>query len=321
MRMNRGLVFWGIALVTAGLVALAIQTGVIPEETARQAWRLWPVVLIVAGIAVIAGRTPFAMLASVVAGLVVGGLVGTLVAGWPDGLSIGCGGELEDGLVTSGDFTAEAADVELNLDCGELTVAMGDGDGWTVDARHAPDAEPTLDSDADSLHLESEAGTSFLGFGDARQAWDVTLPSDVELAVQIAANAASSRLDLAGGLLSTLAIDANAGEVIVELGGASVEQLTVEANAGSIGVTVDESTTADASVQINAGSLELCVPDGASVAITINDDNVTFSHDLDESGLTQDGDTWRSDDGPADIAMDIQGNAASLSYNPDGGCS
>lgn len=320
MRMNRGLAFWGIALVTAGLVALAIQAGFIAEETARQAWRLWPLVLIVAGIAVIAGRTPFAMLASVVAGLVVGGLVGTLVAGWPDGLSIGCGGETDDRITAEGEFSGTAG-VELDIDCGELDVAMGDGSAWHVDARHASGAEPDLESGADSLRVEAEAGTSFLGFGDARQAWDVTLPSDVELALDVSANAASSRLDLAGAVLSTMAVNANAGEVMIDLGGASVEEMTVEANAGSLGVTVDDSTVANASVQMNAGSLELCVPDGASVAITVNDDNVTFSHDLDESGLTQDGDSWRTDDGPTDVEFDIEGNAASLSYNPDGGCS
>jgi hypothetical protein len=321
MRMNRGLVFWGIALVTAGLVALAIQTGIIPEETARQAWGWWPVVLIVLGIAVIAGRSPFAMLTSIVAGLVVGSLVGTLVAGWPDGLSIGCGGQTDDQIAADGAFEAAAADVELDFDCGELAVAMGDGSGWRVDARHAAGAEPSLESGADSLRVEADAGTSFLGFGDARQAWDVTLPAEVELALGVSANAASSRLDLAGALLSTLTIDANAGEVILDLAGASVEDMNVEANAGSLGVTVDESTVASASVQMNAGSLELCVPEDATVSISVNDDNVTFSHDLDDSGLTRDGDTWRSGDDPVDVAFEIQGNAASLSYNPDGGCS
>ena len=71
MRVNRGLVFWGVALVTAGAVALAIQSNLIAGETAREAWRLWPVVLIVIGVAVISARTPFAMVATLAAGLVV----------------------------------------------------------------------------------------------------------------------------------------------------------------------------------------------------------------------------------------------------------
>ena len=50
MHVNRGLVFWGVALVTAGAVALAIQTGAIEAESAREVWQYWPVVLIVIGV-------------------------------------------------------------------------------------------------------------------------------------------------------------------------------------------------------------------------------------------------------------------------------
>ena len=50
MQVNRGFAFWGVALITAGAVALAIQTELIPAESARQAWRLWPLVLIIIGL-------------------------------------------------------------------------------------------------------------------------------------------------------------------------------------------------------------------------------------------------------------------------------
>lgn len=86
MQVNRGFAFWGVALITAGVVALAIQAGLVPDETARQAWRLWPIVLVVIGLSVIASQTPFALVATMLAGLVVGGLAGTFVAGVPEGL-------------------------------------------------------------------------------------------------------------------------------------------------------------------------------------------------------------------------------------------
>ena len=56
MRVNRGLIFWGVALVTAGAVALAIQYDIVAGESAREAWRLWPIVLIVIGVAVISAQ-------------------------------------------------------------------------------------------------------------------------------------------------------------------------------------------------------------------------------------------------------------------------
>jgi hypothetical protein len=317
---NRGLIFWGVALITAGAVALAIQSEVIAGDSARQAWRLWPLVLIVIGLAVISARTPFALVATLVAGLAVGGLGGTLVAGWPDGFPIGCGGDVDSQATSDGEFTADAATVELDLDCGEMAVSTGPGTTWRVDARYASGAEPVIDTEAGRLGVQVESG-GFFGFADARQDWDIVLPTDPELALDLSTNAASSTLDLDGATLSEASIDANAGEVRLGLDGAEVADLSIDANAGSIRITVDETTAVAGSVEMNAGSLELCVADGTNVAITVTDDNITFSHDLDESGLTREGGTWRSGDGAADVTFTIEGNAASFSYNPQGGCS
>ena len=33
MRINTGLIFWGVALITAGVVALAIQAGALADES------------------------------------------------------------------------------------------------------------------------------------------------------------------------------------------------------------------------------------------------------------------------------------------------
>ncbi|HET9417010.1 MAG TPA: DUF5668 domain-containing protein [Candidatus Limnocylindria bacterium] len=321
MRVNRGLVFWGVALVTAGAVALAIQSDLIAGDTAREAWRLWPIVLIVIGVAVISARTPFALVATLAAGLVAGGLAGTLVAGLPDGMAIGCGGETDSRTAANGDFTAASARVELDFDCGDLAVAMDQGTAWNVEARYGSDSEPQISSDAGSMRVELRDAGGFIGFNDSRQDWDVTLPLDVELALDVDANAASSTLDLDGGALSEVAIDANAGEVRLGLGGTAVDDLSIDANAGSITMTVDQATTAIGRIEMNAGNLDLCVGDGVAIAITLNEDNITFSHDLDDSGLTRSGDTWRSGDGTADVTLEIQGNAASFTYNPDGGCS
>ena len=318
MQMNRGLVFWGVALITAGAVALAIQAQLIPADSARQAWRLWPLLLVVIGLAVIASRTPFGGVATVMAGLVAGGLAGTLVAGAPDGLSLGCGGEPTESITAEGSFATDG-EVELDFDCGELDVSTQAGTAWSVDARHGSDAEPQIRSAADSLRVRAEGG-GFIGFTEGRQAWDVVLPTDATLSLTVDSNAASARLDLANANLSNLAIDANAGEVNLALPGADVRELSIDANAGSVSIEADDSTRLVGSVEMNAGSLELCTPDDAAIAITIADENVTFSHNLDEAGLTRQGDTWSSGDGQADLRLDVSGNAASFNLNPGGGC-
>jgi len=318
VQINRGLVFWGVALVTAGAVALAIQAGLIPADAARQAWRLWPLLLVVVGLAVIASRTAFGTVATVLAGLVAGGLAGTLVAGVPDGLSLGCGGEPTESVTADGSFATDG-EVELDISCGELQVSTQAGTAWSVVARHGADEEPQVTADADSFRVTAEGG-GFIGFTDGRQDWDVVLPIDAALGISVDSNAASAVLDLEDADISTLAIDANAGEVNLALPGAEVRELSFDANAGSISIDVDDATRLDGSVEMNAGSLELCAPDGLAIAITIDDENVTFSHNLDESGLTQTGDTWSNDDAEPQLRLDVSGNAASFTLNPGGGC-
>lgn len=316
MKVNRGLVFWGIALVTAGAVALLIQSGTIEGDRARDVWQYWPVALILIGLAIIAARTPFALVTTVLAGLTVGGLAGTLVAGWPDGFSFGCSGNLGESRTETGVFSGRA-EVDLEFNCGDLAVTTSDDGGWEVNARFASDAEPEITSGENSLRVHAEGGPWFT---DSRQAWDVVLPTNVDLALDVSANAASSTLDLTDASLAELNLDANAGDVVLDLPGADVTAFELNANAGSLSVLVDDATTADGSMSVNAGSLELCAGDGVAFAITIEDPNVTFSHNLDESGLDRSGDTWRSTDGTPDIELDVEGNAGSFTLNPDGGC-
>lgn len=322
MQANRGLVFWGVALITAGAVALAIQSGVISGEAARDVWRFWPIVLVIIGLAIIAARTPFALVVTLLAGLVVGGLGGSLVAGWPDGISIGCGGEPTERLADQGSFAGGGAEVELDFNCGELAVSTAAGSDWSLDARHGSGDAPEVRSSDDALRVIHHGGSgAFFSAAEAREEWDVTLPADTELDLAIDANAASSELDLTDAAFSALGVDANAGEVHLALDGSSVDDFSISTNAGSVSMTVDTETELSGSIGMNAGSFELCVPDGVAIEITVEDANITFSHDLDESGLSQSGDTWRSEDGAADVRLSLEGNAASFSYNPDGGCS
>lgn len=318
MRINRGLVFWGVALIAAGVMALLLQSGAITDDVARQAWQLWPVILIVIGLAVIAGRSPLALAATVIAALTVGVLAGSLIGGLPDGLGIGCGGEVDELATEEGTFTG-AAGVTLHLNCGELKVSTAPGDAWNVEAGYAGDARPRIEAAEGSLRVEHAGGGRFFVFGNDRQEWDITLPSEVAITLEISANAASVQLDLADADLPGLSLEANAGLVDMNLAGSQVEDLEIGANAGSVRITTDAATRLWGRVSVNAGSLELCAPDGASLLITI-EDNLTFSHNLDDRGLFQSGDTWSTRRGLVHIQLEVEGNAGSFSLNPSGGC-
>ena len=83
MHINRGLLFWGLALITAGVVALAAAQGWIDLPIMADLWNFWPVILIVIGLAIVLSRTPFAVIGVVVAALVVGFAAGAVIAAGP----------------------------------------------------------------------------------------------------------------------------------------------------------------------------------------------------------------------------------------------
>lgn len=274
--------------------------------------------LIVVGVAIIAARSPFGMVATLVAGLAVGGVGGALVVGAPIGF--GCAGEPDQRTTSDGSFADGQARVEVDFSCGDLAISMQEGDAWSLDARHGSGSEPAVADEGDSsLGLVSE-GDGFLGAGD-RQEWQLALPTDVTLDLSVDANAASSTLDLAGGRFATLSVGVNAGDVTLDLSGATADELDAELNAGSMTMILDAETRGTSTLGVNAGSIALCAPDELALAITIAGDNVTFSHNLDEGSLQRSGETWRSGSGPAAVELRVEGNAASFSLNDEEACS
>lgn len=321
MHLNRGLLFWGLALVTAGATALSVQQGYIDRDVVADAWRLWPVILIAIGLSIVLARTPYSVLGTILAALVLGVAGGALVTVGP---SVGCTGNVPTDLdAQSGDFSGDRASVNLEFNCGELNVAMDSGNGWTAGTASTGNREVVLRADGESLQISATNEEGF-NWNGGKQRWDVGLGSELAYELRVGANAADANLDLAGGTFDRLEIDPNAASLFIDLSGTTVGDLDMSMNAGSAEIQTDADTALAGRFTMNAGSFELCVPDEAALRITVADANFTFSHNLDNSGLTRSGDSWTSDafDG-ADTFIDLrlEGNAASFTLNPDGGCS
>ena len=318
MHMNRGLVFWGVALVTAGVVALAVQQGYLDRDALAGAWRLWPVILIALGVSIVLSRTPFAVLGTIATALVLGVAGGALVTVGPGIAS--CGGpEPTDMTTRAGTFSIGAASVDLHFNCGTLTVGMTDGDGWSVAAGQRGGEDARVEATGSSLTVKS-ADRSFVGGGEQR--WEVTLGSKLTYSLSIDVNAADAELELAGGTFSALSLDPNAGSMALDLAGASVDELGLSLNAGSASVSVDTESAVAGRLGLNAGSIELCAAPGTALRLVVQD-NITFSHNLDDSGLIRSGKTWATDGFDAasrTVDLQLEGNAASFTLNPEDGC-
>jgi hypothetical protein len=321
MHLNRGLLFWGLALITAGATALAVQQNIVDRDLVADAWKLWPVILIAIGLSIVLARTPYAVLGTILAALILGVGAGALVSVGP---SVACTGNVPGDLTTeSGDFTGDAAAVNLEFNCGELNVAMAEGTGWTAGTASDGNREIVLEGDGDSLDVSATNEEGF-NWDGGKQRWDIGLGSELAYELRVSANAADTTLDLGGGTFDRLEIDPNAAALKIDLSGSTVGDFDMSMNAGSAKIQTDAETALAGRFTMNAGSFELCVADDAALRITVADSNFTFSHNLDDSELTRSGETWTSDafDG-ADTFIDLrlEGNAASFTLNPDGGCS
>ncbi|HET9457959.1 MAG TPA: DUF5668 domain-containing protein [Candidatus Limnocylindrales bacterium] len=317
MRIRRGLLFWGLFLIPLGGMSLLVRSGVISAETVANAWRLWPLVLIVLGAMIVVGRTRAALLGTALGALILGTAAGGAIAGgtfWlPAVGDCGPGGALTDRGDGRGTF-AEPATVRLDMHCGSVDLGTASGSEWTWQAAYNGDP-PIATAAADRLTLRAPDGGP-----ERRQDWTVEVPAGLLHEVDLSTNAGGSTLDLSGATLSRVAADVNAGDLLVDAGQASVEQLNVSMNAGRMRITLGESGSVSGSLSVNAGAIELCVAPGAELRFRVNE-QLTFVHNLSNRGFGRDGQVWSlAGTSGQRVDLTVEGNAASFTLNPEGGC-
>lgn len=319
MMLHRGLLFWGLALITGGAVALAAQQGYIDRDLLAGAWRLWPLILVAIGVSILVSRTPFAVVGTILAALLVGGAGGALIAVGP-GVAA-CGGADPSSLTTESGQFGDVAEVTLDFNCGSLDVATTDDAEWTVRTGHQGGDAAEITADSDSLDVESRRNDQWWGGG--RQRWIVGLPAQTSYQLSVSPNAADTTIELGGGRFVAVSLHPNAGSLTLDLTDARVDSLNLSLNAGSAAIIIGQAMTMEASMSVNVGAIEVCTGEGVALQVTTHA-NITFSHNLDESNLSQGGDSW-STSGYADAAdrvhINLEGNAGSFTLNPEGGCS
>jgi hypothetical protein len=319
-RVSRGAVFWGAAFITAGIVVLAIQQGWITEQVLSDAAQWWPLFLIGAGVAIIFAGA-LGVLATAAAGILLGVLVGGLIGGGAANLSTACGpgdpGPLE--AWEEGSFSG-SADVEIDLNCVTLEVAGGAGSDWAIEAASETAGRLELSAGGDGFELQSDDANVL---GD-RLHVGVTLPAGEGTNLSSALNAGEATFDLSAGQWGSIDLEGNAVAIDVDLSGASSDGFAGSMNAGAMSIVLDEDTDVGSlSLSANAGAFEVCVPDEVGVEVRV-ESSVATGHNLDEAGLTQDGDVWRTPSyasASTQIHIVFSGNAAAFTFNPEGGCS
>jgi len=318
MRVRRGLLFWGLFLIPLGGITLLVRAGVLDAERLTDAWRLWPLILVGIGLAIVVGRSRTAVIGTAVVALVVGSLGGAALASghlWIGAVSdcAVASGPADQHVQRSGAFDGTAA-VRVSLDCGSVTVTTEQRGDWQLDAAFRGPA-PQVEASAGRLDVRVPGGV-----GPRRNDWTLGLPATSIGSMTLTANAAAATLSLADTHLTSLDGEMNAGDLRIDLTRGAIDDLDLSMNAGRIRLD-SGSSGLDGEVSLNAGAFDLCVPDDVGLRFHVVD-QLTFGHNLAARGLQRSGDDWtRAANGSAGvIALSIDGSAASFTLNPTGGC-
>lgn len=327
MHVNRGMLGWGVFLIALGGVPAAVRDGLVDASVASRAWELWPLLLVGVGLGLALARTPAAIAGGVVVALVFGLMGGGLIAagiGNGGGLAI-CGsgstGQASTRPAAHGTFT-DVADVQLSVDCGSLTLDAADGRDWSVGWASDDGRLPVIDAAADRLGVRAASRTG-LGIGVAPSTWNVTLPRDPTLTVQVSVNAGTARAAFAGLHLDTLDLSVNAGDARLDLGGTTgLREVDASANFGSLAVALPRPDgVLEGTISANAGSVRLCTPEGTLLVIHAGDQPLG-SNNFASRGMTKSGNTWTRGNPVADTRLDlnIDANLGSITLDPEDGC-
>jgi hypothetical protein len=318
MRIDRNLVGFGLFLITVGAVMVAVRQGLVTEESARRAWSLWPLILVGVGLSIALAGRPGAAVGGLVTAVTFGAIVGGVAASGSFGFGGICSGDRDRGTAfpeASGTL-ADGGRVVVSQDCGDLTVSTAAGSTWSVSGVSTDGRQPAAEASDDELRLESSGASAF--FFDATAAWDLSLPRDPVLDLEIEANAGDARLTLAGARLSNLTIERNAGSVEVDLREiAALDELTLDVNAGSATLRLPAANL-NGSISVNAGSAAICAPPGIALRIRV-EGSFAASNDFDEHGLIDVGGAWETPGyatAERRVSLLAEVNAGSLSLDP-----
>ena len=249
-----------IFLISAGVIFLLNNMGVLPWSIWGQLWRLWPLALIAIGLDMLLGRRNPLLSLLIVVGVMAGGI----------GLIYSSGGFEPGKLVSSPLNVPLASDirgVDVSVDTGtSVLVIDGNAGGEQLasgaieyyDKEKEPEQKVSRDGDRMVINLNHHADGPFSWFGSGgakNPRWELHLAREIPVTLKVDVGTGSSNLNLSNVRLERLEVDAGTGNIEVQMPSPSgTVPLIVDAGTGRLVITLPEGVQARIKVDTGTGS-------------------------------------------------------------------
>jgi hypothetical protein len=248
-------VFWPAVLILVGVIALLANAGVISTDRLSLLIDMWPLILIVIGLELIARRGLQGATADLAAVLIVliaavGALAYTALAPNPGP------GQPYDTKDTVGRL--DHASLEVNAGAATITLTASnalEGDLYRAHIQYSG-AKPEVSLDRSNGNLQISQASSFGAFGGRRFVLDILINSNLPWKLQTNSGSSNETYNLASARLGSIEISSGATHVDMTLGNPS-GVVPISVTGGAATVHLHRPPGTGASVTVTGGAVSL----------------------------------------------------------------
>ncbi len=267
--------FWPVILLGAGVIWLLSNLKLIPTDNLWILFRLWPVVIIMAGLDVLfARRLP--LIGALLALLLLAGVVYILLNGVALGLENQAETRTETFLVEVGETTSADLDLDLSPQETFVSVLSGSANLFEAEIDHVGEIAFNVTGLADKhINLTQVGIESWLSWllpelEGEELVWDIGLSPEVPFDLDVDSDTGRAELDLAGVQLDRFRFDGGTGSSTIILPASAEGYDTyIESGTGSMEIVFPAESNLTVRLDSGTGSLLLDIPEGADVLIQV----------------------------------------------------
>jgi hypothetical protein len=269
--------FWPVILLGAGVIWLLTNLNIIPSENLWILFRLWPVLIIMAGLDVLfARRLP--LVGALLGLLVLAGVVYLLLSGANLGIEAAPEAQSETFQVEVGNTESVAFDLNLSVQPAHVHVLTDSTNLLDAQINHRGEIDFTVSGAEDKQIRLAQTGFpawfTWVLPDEEGQAltWEIGLSPEVPFSLDVDASTGASRLDLVGVQLERFNFDGSTGASTILLPASSEGyDVTIEASTGQLDLILPAESNLTLRLDGSTGRITVDAPENAAVQVKVLD--------------------------------------------------